>query len=271
MPVANFTPSVSSSGTSAVYLAGTAGTIGVRVGQVDGSVAVYFSPANPAVSATFGGTMATYFDQSNPAVTAYTLDGATKRALRGNSDGAVKVYDIADGSIVVRSITASVAVHLLSTNGTIAVNVQRINETVAVYLQNTAGTLAIKIDPGYNVVNSSSTIIIPQPISGTANGISTSGNTLKAGVASRLIKVYAYSLSTTSAISQAARFTNGSGASPVEYWRVAMQAPANIASGANFGVQPPGYLFAVDSGSTLALVLDGGLVHYSLAYFLESA
>jgi hypothetical protein len=34
-----------------VYLGATAGTIGVRVGQIDGSVAVYFSPASPTVLA----------------------------------------------------------------------------------------------------------------------------------------------------------------------------------------------------------------------------
>lgn len=47
MPVANFTPSVSSSGTSAVFLAGTAGTI--RVGDIPGSMGVYFSPAVPTI------------------------------------------------------------------------------------------------------------------------------------------------------------------------------------------------------------------------------
>ena len=60
-----------------VYLAGSAASsslqiIGItntiRIGDIPGSVAVYFSPSNPAVNATFAGTMAVYFDQSEPVV-----------------------------------------------------------------------------------------------------------------------------------------------------------------------------------------------------------
>lgn len=103
-----------------VYLGGTAGTIGARVGQIDGTVAVYFSPANPSVfvsnsptitgitnsinvhllstGGTLGvrvgqvdGTVAVQFSQSNPAVNAqfgnightasiFTVSGSTSTA-----------------------------------------------------------------------------------------------------------------------------------------------------------------------------------------------
>ncbi len=235
------------SGSMAVYYSGSEPTIKVKTGS---TIAVYFDPAVPSVAATFSGTMATYFDQSNPAVTAYTLDGTTKRALRGNSDGAIKVYDIADGSIVVRSITNSAAVHILSTGG----------------------TLAVKIDPGYNVVNTSSTIVIPQNSSGSYNGVSVSGATLAGPTAGRVLKVFGIALTTTAQVGIVAKFTNGAGTGPTEYRRYALQAPAQGIAGANIAVSPPAYLFASSSGGTISLVLDSAsLVHYTIDYFEESA
>ena len=138
----------------------------------------------------------------------------------------------------------------------------------------TNGTLQVRIDPGYAVVNTSATIVIPSTVSGQYAGNSASGLTLVGPTSGRAIKVCSYSLSTTGISSIFARFTNGRDValSPTEFWRVALQSPASVASGANFGVSPPGFLFATAAGSTLSLVLDSGtLVHYSVSFFEESA
>lgn len=232
----------------------TTGGIAVRLA---GSIQVGFNGASTSAAVHLvgtGGTIGVRFTDE-PRVISYGQQTAgTNRPLIVNTDGAIKVYDIATGTIntvaAVTNITNSVAVHVLSTGGTIAV----------------------EIDPGYNVVNAGQTLVIPRSISGTASGVSVSGNTIKAPVTSRLIKVYAFSITTTAQVGIAPRFTNGNGGSPTELWRVALQAPTQGIAGANLAVTPPGYLFATASGETLSLVLDSAsLVHYSVAYFLESA
>ena len=99
-----------------------------------------------------------------------------------------------------------------------------------------------------------------------------SGVTIVSPEASRNIKVYAFSLTTTAQVHNQVRFTDGNGASPTTLWQVALQAPSQGIAGANLAVMPPGFLFAAGIGNTLALVKDtASLVHYSVSYFLESA
>lgn len=289
----------------AVHVLSTGGTMAVNVGKTDGTIAVFFSPANPTMNMTgsvavnlftpagtnisdeghdavrvliagshaaasleikgtitgitnsiavhvlsTGGTIMVS-DKSEPTVVASGKQATTTRPFIVNSDGAIKIYDIVTGTIAaVTNITNSISVHMLSTGGTIAV----------------------KIDPSYNVVNTGSTIIIPQTASSSTSAVSVSGATVVSPVTSRLIKVYAFSLTTTGVVNITARFTNGAGTSPTEFWRVALRAPSTGIAGANLAVTPPGYLWATASGSTLSLLLDtASLVHYSVSYFLESA
>ncbi len=192
----------------------------------------------------------------------------------------------------VASITASIAAHILSTNGTMAVDIGKtagtitvrtdpgyelgsirgINSSISAHILSTGGSLNVKLDPSYNVVNQSSTITIPIVASGSASGISVSGNTIFSPVTSRVLKVYAIALTTTAQVGITAKFTNGAGTGPTEYWRYALQAPSQGIAGANLSVTPPAYLFAIASGATLAMVLDSAsLVHYSVSAFRESA
>jgi len=152
----------------------------------------------------------------------------TNRPLIVNTDGAVKVYDIAQGTV---SISGTPTVRDISATGVLNV---------------TAST--------------------------SASGVSVSGNTVVSPVVGSVIKVCAFSLTTTAQVHLAARFTNGAGTGPTEFWRVALQAPAKGIAGANLAVTPPGYLWATAAGSTLSLVLDSAsLVHYAVSYFRESA
>lgn len=165
----------------------------------------------------------------------------TNRPLIVNTDGAIKIYDIVQGTVTANAGT---------------------------------GTLSVAFSPSGPLVlaNTSATAVLPATASGSTSAVSTSGATIVSPEVGRVIKVYAFSLTSTGVVSLTARFTNGAGVSPTEFWRVAMQSPSGVASGANLAVTPPGYLFATASGSTLSLLLDSAtLVHYSCSYFKESA
>lgn len=246
-----------------VRLAGSATVVGTLTG-ITNSVAVH-------VLST-GGTLQIKTDPSS------VLAGITSSISIRIQETAGTLVVKTDPSSILSGITSSINVRIAETAGTLRMKTDEgsvlsgITSSVAVHLVSTGGTLVVKIDPGYNVVNASSTIIIPRSLSGAAAGVSVSGNALKAPIASRLIKVYAFSLVTTAQVHLAPRFTNGSGDTPTELWRVALQAPTQGIAGANLAVTPPGYLFATGSNETLSLVLDSAsLVHYSVAYFLESA
>ena len=249
--------------------------------SISGSIAVYFDPSNPSVNATFSSASLEVVPSTGSRIMYDAASAASRVLIVGSQTNA---------SLQVSGITNSIAVHLLSTNGTMAVNIGKtdgtvtvrfdpgyelgsikgINTSAAVHIGSTGGTLAVKLDPGYNVVNMLSTAGI-FTTSGSFNGVSTLGQTLVSPSASYNFKIFAYSLSTTGIVPIVAKFTNGAG-SATEFWRLAMQAPASVSTGANFGVQPPGYLFATGVNVTLALVLDSAtLVHYSVSYIKESA
>lgn len=227
------------------YISGTAGTIGVRVGQIDGTVAVYFSP-------------------SGPVVTTQGWDGSSFRTSRMNTEGAIKVYDIVNGTVKIDGANSlgTLSVYLGGTAGTLGVRVGQID-----------GTVAVQFSPSRPVVladnQHTASIFI---LSGSTSAVSASGLTLVAPSANASFKVYGIALTTTAQVGIVAKFTNGAGTSPTEYWRYALQAPTQGIAGANIAVTPPGYIFATGTNTTLSLVLDSAsLVHYSVTYFKESA
>lgn len=143
-------------GSASVQVVGSSGTIGVHIQSTNGTLAVRFA--------------------DSPIVTAYGMDGTTGRPFRMNSDGAIKIYDIAQGSVTVSGtltgITNSIAVHILSTNGTMGVKFSdeptvvasgKQGTTTRPFLMNTDG--AIKI---YDIAAGSVTV------SGTITGITNS-------------------------------------------------------------------------------------------------
>lgn len=298
-----------SSGTMGVYLAGTAGTIhtyldpGTTLEGIQSSIAVY-------VGST-GGTINVKNDPDST-VRVYGLQGTTVRPFIMNTDGAIKVYDIVNGTVTANvagsltGITNSIQVHLLSTGGTIhtyldpATTLEGITSSISVRIQETSGTIGVKLDPssilagitgsinvriaqtagtlivkldpaGTAFVNASHTASI-FTVSGSTSGGTTSGVTLVAPSASYNFKVYAYSLQTTGAVSQAIRFTNGGG-SETELWRPLVTASGVTgAQGANLAVPPPSFIFATGTNVTLAIKNDSGsLIHYSVSYIKESA
>lgn len=281
------------------------------VGSITNTVAVFFSPANPAVSATFSAASIEVIpttgsrkitDDAAAAMRVLVVGTQTNASLTVNgtvtSNAGTGTLTVAFdpghtlGSITtLGSVTNTVNVQLDPAHtlgkvepgvGTFQVylpdtghelgSIRGVTNSINVYLGATAGTVAIKIDPGYNVIGDQSTLVIPIVTAGNFNGVSTLGKTIAGPTSSRVLKIYAYSITTTAQVSLTAKLTNGAGSSPTVYEEWALQAPTQGVSGANLAVTPPGYLFATASGSTLALVLDSAsLVHYSVKYFEESA
>jgi hypothetical protein len=105
-------------------------------------------------------------------------------------------------------------------------------------------------------------------VSGTCN--TNGNNTLVSAVASNKIKVFAFSLTVNSTTAVTAIFQSGAGGT--ELWRVTLQSPTNIATGANLAVSPPAHLFETAAVNTLLnLSLSAAVtVHYSVAYFEEA-
>lgn len=103
----------------------------------------------------------------------------------------------------------------------------------------------------------------------TGGSAASSGNNTLVAAGTNKLKVYAFSLSTTSTTAVTCIFQ--SGASGTELWRVILQAPTSVSTGANLVVQPPAWLFATASATLLNLNLSGAqTVHWSVSYFDEA-
>lgn len=98
---------------------------------------------------------------------------------------------------------------------------------------------------------------------------SSSGNNTLVAAGTNKLKVYAFSLTTTSTTAMTCIFQSGAGGT--ELWRVVLQAPTSVSTGANLAVTPPAYLFATASATLLNLNLSSAnAVHYSISYYDEA-
>ena len=98
---------------------------------------------------------------------------------------------------------------------------------------------------------------------------SSSGNNTLVAAGTNKLKVFAFSLSTTSTTAVTCIFQ--SGASGTELWRVVLQAATSTNTGANLAITPPSYLFSTASATLLNLNLSGAqTVHWSVSYFDEA-
>jgi len=98
--------------------------------------------------------------------------------------------------------------------------------------------------------------------------VSSSGNNTLISAGTNRLKIHAFSLSTTSTTAVICIFQ--SGASGTELWRVILQAPSGVSTGANLAITPPAWLFATASATLLNLNLDSSqTIHYSVSYVDE--
>lgn len=112
------------------------------------------------------------------------------------------------------------------------------------------------VSSGFTIVNAT----------GTA---SSSGNNTIVAAGTNKLKVFAFSLSTTSTTAVTCTFKDG--ASGSNLWTVVLQAPTSVSTGANLAITPPTYLFATSTATLLNLNLSGAIsVVWSVSYFDQS-
>lgn len=239
--------------------------------SITNTVGVFFDRANPAVNLTSGtltsitNTVGVYFDRANPTVTLGTNSGV--------DIGDVDILTVVPGSGAANLGKAEDAPHTTADVGVMALAVR--NDAKAALSGTNLDYTPIAVSSAGEIMISdpAGTAIVYRTAQGTASSAGGAGlNTVVSAEASRNIKVYAYTLTTTAQVGIVPRFSDGSSASGTTFWRIgAMQAPSQGIAGANLAVTPPAYLFATGAGVTLALYLDSAsLVHYSVAYFKES-
>lgn len=103
----------------------------------------------------------------------------------------------------------------------------------------------------------------------TGGSAASNGNNTLVAAGTNKLKVFAFSLSTTSTTAMTCIFQ--SGASGTEIWRVILQAATSTNTGANLSVSPPAWLFATASATLLNLNLSSAnAVHWSVSYFDEA-
>lgn len=250
------------------------------------------------INASDGGTIGVRFSDQ-PLVVAQGVEGSTERSLRMNTDGAIKVYDLAAGTVTVGTgSTGTLGIHLLSTGGTLAVKIDTASGPVGRDDSQFTANVSFGI-PAMGLFDDTATDSVDEgdigvfrmsgnriqmahldttaslfTVSGSTSGISTSGVTIIAPSASYNFKIHAFSIQTTGLVSLVTKFTNGSGGSPVEFFRPLITEAATAARsvGANMVSMPSAPIFATGTATTLALVLDTAtLVHYSVSYTKESS
>jgi hypothetical protein len=98
---------------------------------------------------------------------------------------------------------------------------------------------------------------------------SSSGNNTLVAAGTNKLKVFAFSLSTSSTTALTVKFQDG--ASGTDLWSVILQAPTSVSTGANLAVSPPAWLFNTSSATLLNLnVSSANAVQWSVSYFDEA-
>lgn len=105
----------------------------------------------------------------------------------------------------------------------------------------------------------------------TVSGTITADTDVIAAVASKRIKVTAYSIFTVGTNADLVLF-NSNGTGGTELWRVILQSVASQVMGCNLAVSAPAFLFATVAGEKLTLdVNQSDALHYSISYYDDDA
>lgn len=106
-------------------------------------------------------------------------------------------------------------------------------------------------------------------IKSASGSASTSGNNTLVAAGTNKLKVFAFSLSTSSTTAITCKFQDG--ASGTDLWSVILQAPTSVSTGANLAVSPPAWLFNTSAATLLNLNLSSAnAVQWSVSYFEEA-
>lgn len=138
-----------------------------------------------------------------------------------------------------------------------------VDNTVTASLSNTAVSISTAV--------TYSTLMLTSKTLTTGSGTLSATNGTITNTPTNRAKVYAISLTTTSASELICVFNSGGVANGVELWRATLMAPAGASAGLNLAVSPPNFLFQSRSGTAVSLSLSSAvLVHYSCSYFDEA-
>ena len=160
----------------------------------------------------------------------------------------------------------NMTVGTLSLSSTASTITNAVGNPVNVSLTNTAVTVAGNV----SLSNSGVTVSIGRTLTCSTGSLAATQGTITFTPTNK-VKVYAFSLTTTSATEVTAVFFTGTQAAGLELWRVTLMAPSGANSGANLAVAPPSFLFASRTASAVTLSLSSAvLVHYSISYFDEA-
>ncbi len=98
---------------------------------------------------------------------------------------------------------------------------------------------------------------------------SSSGNNTIVAAGTNKLKVFAFSLTTSSTTALTVKFQDG--ASGTDLWSVLLQAPTSITTGANLAVSPPAWLFNTSAATLLNLnISSANAVQWSVSYYDEA-
>ena len=105
-------------------------------------------------------------------------------------------------------------------------------------------------------------------IKSVGGSAASSGDNTLVTAGTNKLKVFAFSLSTTSTTAMTCKFEDGAGGTVL--WEVILQAPTSISTGANLAVSPPAWLFNTSAATLLNLNLSSAnAVIWSVSYFEE--
>lgn len=141
-----------------------------------------------------------------------------------------------------------------------------------VTINNASGGSAVNIQDGGNSITVDGSVTAnptAKTILSKTGSASTSGNNTLVSAGSNKLKVFAFSLSTSSTTAITCKFQDGAGGT--DLWSVILQAPTSVSTGANLAVSPPAWLFNTSSATLLNLNLSSAnAVQWSVSYFDEA-
>lgn len=228
-----------------------ANTLGVNA---SGQIGVSNFPATQPVSGTIAATQSGTWDVG------LSTGSNTIGAISNTSFAATQATAANLNATVVGTVTANAGTGTFNIQSNASVNLAQLAGNTVSSGVGTSGTGTLR------TVVANDTGRSLQSASGSA---SSSGNNTLVNAGTNRLKVFAFTLSTTSTSSTTCIFQ--SGASGTELWRVVLQAPTSVSTGANLVVQPPAWLFATATATLLNLNLSGAnAVHWSVSYWDET-
>jgi hypothetical protein len=250
-----------------VSLSSTASTITNAIGN---PVNVSLSATSVTVNNGVGAAAVPVQDGGN----SITIDGSVSlTSTEVTVKSAVAGFNVNIATATLGTVTVALSSTAVSVSNVVGTPIFVTLTPTVVSVVNAVGTpiYVTNTTTAVTVTNSVSTIpIVGRTLTGSTGSLSATNGSITLTPTNK-IKVYAISLTTTSATELICIFNSGGVANGLELWRASLMAPAGTNAGLNLAVTPPNFLFASRSGTSVSLSLNTAtLVHYSISYFDEA-